>query len=377
MEYKSSAVEDLVDVMPEKLKANIWEGQRVLLTGHTGFKGAWMALLLKRLGVKVFGLAMKPNTTPNLSDILPAWEGCLNIPCDIRDQSSLDEALSYSRPEIVIHMAAQALVKESYKDPIGTIQSNVMGTINLLESLRSIDELKTVLIITSDKVYKNTEEKISYDENSPLGGYDPYSASKAATEILTASYRDSFYREKNIPVITARAGNVIGGGDWAKDRLVPDLWRAYEANRPVVLRNPSSIRPWQHVLDPIYGYLLYIQKSILSPENCPLSLNFGPPREPVQTVKEVSEKLLITLGADKSWLEETKVLHVHENKFLSIDSSLSLRKLGWKTMLPIEDAVLWTGQWYKAYRDKDDLLAFTENQINAYAKLIKEPLLLR
>lgn len=356
----------------EIIDADIWRGRRVLLTGHTGFKGAWMALLLRRLGADVTGLSLAPDGAPTLFGVLAPWSKTVSVECDIRDLPSLRAVVSKVRPEIVIHMAAQALVKNAYADPVGTIGSNVLGTVHLLEVLRPIDELLGVLVITSDKVYENREAAIDFSESAALGGHDPYSASKAAAEVLTSAYRRSFFDERGIPVVTARAGNVIGGGDWARDRLVPDLWRAYETGQSAPMRNPDSVRPWQHVLDPLYGYLLYTQRSLAVPADTPASLNFGPPREPVLTVKQVAERFAKAIHARDLWVAAPAAERVHESRFLSIDSTLAFETLGWKTSLQVDDAISWTGSWYKAYHAGEDMCSFTSRQIDAYAAHVND-----
>ena len=359
--------------MPQiHLNGETWRGKRVLLTGHTGFKGAWMHLLLQRLGAKVTSLALEPETEPNLSKILSLQDRGPSFVCDIREFQQLQSIVQSAEPEIVIHMAAQALVKESYRDPVGTIESNVMGTVYLLEALRSVAGLQSVLVVTSDKVYENREAQIDFKETSPLGGYDPYSASKASAEILARVYQRSFFKEKNIPLVTVRAGNVIGGGDWAKDRLLPDIWRAYEKNQQVVLRNPRSVRPWQHVLDPIYGYLLYVEHSLNSEAQYPLALNFAPPRDPILDVEQVAEVFSQEMNCSQLWKHAEVADTHHESRFLSIDSSLALETLGWKTLLPPDEAIRWTSQWYKAFKENRDMLAFTYQQIDKYAELANE-----
>src|SRR5262245_12628031 len=228
----------MVGRLIQSLDAKCWRGKRVLLTGHTGFKGSWMALLLNFLGARVVGLSLDPGTRPNMYEILSPWQNLKSLRCDIRDREALWRAVDEARPEIVIHMAAQSLVRESYGDPLGTIGTNVFGTVNLLEVLRQVPDLAALLVVTSDKVYRNREGGFVFAESDPLGGHDPYSASKAAVEILTSAYARSFYDGRGIPVCTARAGNVIGGGDWAPDRLIPDLWHAFTSGRQVPLRNP-------------------------------------------------------------------------------------------------------------------------------------------
>jgi len=243
----------------------------------------------------------------------------------------------------------------------------VMGTVHVLETLRGIDGLLGILVITSDKVYENRETGIDFKETAALGGHDPYSASKAAVEILTRSYQRSFFTEQGIPVMTARAGNVIGGGDWARDRLIPDLWRAYTRRVPVLMRNPNAVRPWQHVLDPIYGYLLYVQRFVAAPTELPTALNFGPPTGAVRTVLQVAEQFATAMAASDLWVSGDSSSQVRESRYLSIDSTLAFRTLEWTTSLTVDEAICWTCDWYKAYQDDQDMRLFTEGQIDAYA----------
>lgn len=361
----------------KKLDRSIWKGRRVLLSGHTGFKGAWMGMLLRRLGAVVTGVSLARIENPSLFATLSPWTSGQSIACDIRDWAGLKSVVEAADPEIVIHMAAQALVREAYADPVGTISSNVMGTVNLLDVLRRANELSAVLVITSDKVYENGGSGGYFTETARLGGHDPYSASKAAAEIVTSAYRRSFYVEQEIPVLTARAGNVIGGGDWARDRLVPDLWRAYESGIPMIMRNPIATRPWQHVLDPLYGYLLYIQDCLLAPLNTPVSLNFGPPQNSTRTVRQIAEQFSGLLNAGDLWTENDCPPGPHESAFLAIDSSLALNKLGWLTALSVDQAIQWTCDWYSAFYKNHDMRLVTYRQIDRYAELVGESALLR
>jgi CDP-glucose 4,6-dehydratase len=353
------------------LNSEYWKGRRVLLTGHTGFKGAWIALLLELLGAQVTGVALPPDSTPNLYAMLSPWPNLDSIICDIRNRHEFDHIIKTTHPEIVIHMAAQALVLPSYYNPVDTIDINVMGTINLLESLRHTPDLKAILIITTDKVYENINSNIAMTENSPLGGHDPYSASKAAVEILTASYSKSFFAEKNIPVCTARAGNVIGGGDWAQDRIIPNLWHAYNSKQLVDLRHPDSVRPWQHVLDPLYGYLLYLQSMQINPHDVPRALNFGPPLGNARTVLDIAKHFSNTLESDVLYKIGKPNPCLTESKYLSIDATLANSSLGWRTMLDVDQSINWTCQWYKAYQMGQDMREFSIESINAYLELVR------
>lgn len=371
MAQRTGALEALVTASQETLDAAAWRDRRVLLTGHTGFKGAWMSLLLEALGAQVAGAALNPATEPHLFGLFRLADRLDSAICDMRDLPRLRERVRAVRPQVVIHMAAQALVRDSYHDPLGTFASNVMGTAHLLDSLRSVEGLQAVLVITSDKVYENTETGTDFPEQATLGGYDPYSASKAATEILTAAYRRSFFAETGVPVMTARAGNVIGGGDWSRDRLIPDLWRAHQSGCPVLIRNPRAVRPWQHVLDPLHGYLMLLQRALRAPEAVPFAVNFGPPREPIRTVVQVAEIFAATLGIAPSalWAVAPAPAVLHESGFLAIDSTLASQTLGWRTALPVDEAVRWTCDWYRAFADRQDMLSLSRAQLRDYVAL--------
>jgi len=347
------------------------KGCRVLLTGHTGFKGAWLALILERLGAQVSGIALAPDTTPNLYELLGPWPQLRSTICDIRDRQKLADTVAAIAPEIVIHMAAQSLVRHSYREPVATIETNVMGTVHLLEALRSVPELAAVLVITSDKVYENDDSGAVLSEAAPLGGHDPYSASKAATEIVCAAYARSFFDARGVVVKTARAGNVIGGGDWAADRLIPDLWRAHVAGRPIELRNPDATRPWQHVLDPLYGYLLYVQQAMERGAQTPRALNFGPPAEPVRNVLQVAERFADALQIPPCWTVGQPDASMKEKKLLAIDPTLARESLGWRPMLDVDSAIRWTCEWYKAFRDGSDVRAVAHQQIDRYFDLVR------
>lgn len=352
------------------LNTSLWKGRRVLLTGHTGFKGSWLTLMLNRLGAKVSGLSLQPLGKPNLFDTLSIKPEINHIECDIRDYNNFQKAVSEAQPEIVIHMAAQALVLEGYENPVQTISTNVMGTVNLLEILRTTTSVKTILVITSDKVYENQESQSSFTESDALGGHDPYSASKAAAEVLTSAYYRSFFADLKIPVVTARSGNVIGGGDWSPDRIIPDLWRAYISDKSVHLRDPNAVRPWQHVLDPNYGYLLYIQHCLISKENTPSSLNFGPPPKPVRNVQQVAEQFENILESKNLWTSDPSQHYLHESHYLSIDGSRALKTLGWSTSLPVDEAIKWTCDWYKAFHAGANMHSVTEAQIEQYLERV-------
>jgi CDP-glucose 4,6-dehydratase len=365
VELRIGAVEMVVAVT-WALDDGFWRDRRILLTGHTGFKGGWMASLLEFLDARVIGLALDPTAQPNLYEVLSPWPNLLSQRCDIKDREALSRAVAEARPEVVIHMAAQALVRRSYREPIETIATNVLGTVHLLEALRDVQGLVAILVVTSDKVYENRETGVAFGESSRLGGHDPYSASKAAVEIMTSAYARSFFAGTRIAVCTARAGNVIGGGDWACDRLVPDLWRAFESGRPVAIRHPDAVRPWQHVLDPLYGYLLYIQRGLAAPT----ALNFGPPGEPRRTVLQIARRFAEAMGSGELWTLSEPPDDRRESQRLSIDSSAALAELGWATRLDVDEAVEWTCDWYRAFRAGESMRAITRKQIEAYARSV-------
>lgn len=350
-----------------------WKGRRVFLTGHTGFKGAWLAFWLGSLGAEVYGFALEPETQPNLFSLLHPIDGLTSCIGNIQDREAMAAALSSAKPSVVIHMAAQALVRRSYRDPYETLHSNVTGTINLLEALRADEAvmagLVAVLVITTDKVYLNSGEDRPFTENDPLGGRDPYSASKAAAEILTSSWAQSFFTKAGVPVVTARAGNVVGGGDWSEDRLVPDLWRAAQAGEPVILRNPDAIRPWQFVLEPLSGYLTYLEALV---EGCgrdlPRALNFGPSAGDVLTVADATAQVLSGLGSDRGWTL-AQGAQPHEARLLTLDSALAEKTIGWRPKLSARDALQWTVEWYRSVEAGIPPRQITSEQIRRYETL--------
>jgi CDP-glucose 4,6-dehydratase len=346
------------------LDPDFWNGRRVLLTGHTGFKGAWTAIWLARLGAKVHGYALSPDTQPSLwreagRDLLAG-----ETIADLGDRTALAAAVERSRPEVVLHFAAQALVRRSYRQPLETIATNVMGTVNLLETLRGRDDLQAVLVVTTDKVYANAETGRDFVEDDPLGGHDPYSASKAAAEIVVRSYAHSFFDKSGVPVTTARAGNVIGGGDWSVDRLVPDVWRAAQSGRKLVLRHPEATRPWQHVLEPVRGYLLYAQV-LAGGLDAPHALNFGPEPGRPMTVAEVAEAIAAGLAGGQPW-ERDQGEHPAEMKLLSLNPALARLSIGWRPLLTDDEGVAWTAQWYSRHAKGERARALCDEQIEIY-----------
>ncbi len=345
--------------------AQFWRGRRVLLTGHTGFKGAWMNLWLETLGAEVTGYALAPADEPNLWNILDA-RGARSVIADIRDAQRVAQAVARADPEIVIHMAAQALVRESYRDPLGTYATNVMGTATLLQACRALRHLECVVVVTSDKVYENRGERRSFAEGDRLGGHDPYSNSKACAELVTSSFRDSFFAD-GPPLATARAGNVIGGGDWSQDRLIPDCVRALESGQAVNLRYPDAVRPWQHVLEPLSGYLALAQALVTAPKRTPRAVNFGPDPASFCTVREVVEAFGARFAGRPGWVRDPAP-QPPEAQALTLSSELA-QMLGWRPALDIRHSLSWTADWYSAYSAGENMREFSGAQIAQYREL--------
>ncbi|MBT3223044.1 MAG: CDP-glucose 4,6-dehydratase [Proteobacteria bacterium] len=346
--------------------STFFAGKVVLVTGHTGFKGSWLVQLLKRLGARVVGLALPPEGQPNLFGAADVARGMVSQFGDIRVPETLFECFAAQKPEIVFHLAAQALVRRSYREPIDTFATNVMGTVHLLEACRRTPSVKAVVIVTSDKCYENREWVWGYRETDPMGGHDPYSASKGSAELVTAAYRRSFFGDFAVGVGSARAGNVIGGGDWGEDRLVPDIVRSFVARQPIVLRNPGAIRPWQHVLEPLSGYLLLAQKLVEQPSVYSQSWNFGPDEGEVVTVGALTEQLVDALGSSRLELV-LKPSVEHETQSLRLDCSKARLKLGWAPRLTLSQTVQMTGSWYRSYfNDPSSAGAMLDQQIEEY-----------
>lgn len=345
------------------VNTGFWRGKRVFITGHTGFKGAWLSLWLKELAAHVTGFSVDIPTNPSLYGVLSG--GCVDVDerGDVRDLACLTEALSASKAEIVFHLAAQSLVRASYEDPVGTYTTNVTGTVNLLEATRKVSGVRSVLVVTSDKCYENREVRESYAEGDPLGGHDPYSSSKGCAELVTAAYRRSFLQGVGVGVASVRAGNVIGGGDWSADRLLPDCARAFSEGQEVVVRNPHSIRPWQHVLDALHGYLLLAERVHTAPHEFSRALNFGPEPRDARPVSEVVAAFARAWGSGARAREERLTAAPHEAALLMLDSSLARETLGWRPTLGFERGVERTAQWYKAFYQGEDMLGLSRAQI--------------
>lgn len=347
------------------MNPDFWRGRRVLLTGHTGFKGSWLALWLTSLGAKVTGFS-NPATEPSMFNVCAPWDALdRSIEGDVTDADAVREAVTTANPELVFHLAAQAFVRRSYRQPIATFETNVMGTAQLLDACRDIESLAAVLVVTSDKVYRQ-EPFATFNEGDPLGGHDPYSASKAAQEMVSQSYANSFF-EARTRVVTCRSGNVIGGGDWGEDRLIPDLMRSIAAGTTLVLRYPDAIRPWQHVLDPLRGYLRYAE-SVAQGEPVPSALNFGPRGRPV-SVRNLVESFIAAYG-DGSYDVDPIAGEWEEALTLSLDSGAAEKTLDWRPELSIEQAVALTVEWYRANEDAADMRTVSMRQLNAYLESV-------
>jgi CDP-glucose 4,6-dehydratase len=343
---------------------SFWNGKRVLLTGHTGFKGGWASLWLNQMGASVTGFALAPETRPNLFELCDVATCVESNIGDLRNDGELAELVRKTRPDIVLHLGAQSLVRKSYSAPLETFAVNTLGTANLLEAVRLAGNPAAVLIVTTDKVYENAEDGRAFDENDPLGGHDPYSASKAAAEIVTRSYARSFPNRTRIA--TARGGNVIGGGDFAEARLVPDIWRAAKGDAPVVLRYPNATRPWQYVLDCLCGYLVFLE-DLARNKPLPNALNFAADDTDTLTVCEMVERLQKSLGTRHGWRQETGTFPA-EMRALRLSSTLATSTLGWRNRLNADEAVAWTMDWYKALSAGEDMRSVTLAQIESFAK---------
>lgn len=340
-----------------------FRGRRVFITGHTGFKGSWLAFLLHEAGAEVMGFALPPATTVNHFDLLGLDRKIRHVVGDVRDASLIAETLQKFQPEFVFHLAAQALVRPSYDDPVATFSTNVLGSVNLLDAVRQCDSVRSLVYITSDKCYENVEWIWGYRENDQLGGRDPYSASKAAAEIVFSSYARSFFEQRPLlGAASARAGNVIGGGDWAVDRIIPDCMRAIEAGEPVRLRNPSATRPWQHVLEPLAGYLLLAARLHQEPKRFGGSWNFGPSTQEVRTVKSVADVIVGHIGKGRVEVVESPT-QVHEARLLQLNCDQAQQLLGWHPRWHVEKTLEATALWYKTVMNGGDAEAITRAQI--------------
>ncbi len=380
MGLRESPVENLA------VNPTFWRDKKVLLTGHTGFKGAWLSLWLHSLGARLTGYSLAPPSTPSLFELARVSEGIESFEGDVRDLEALARRLSESRAEIVIHMAAQSLVRRSYANPVETYETNVMGTVNLLEAVRRAGQVRAVVVVTSDKCYENREWVWGYRESDPMGGHDPYSNSKGCAELVTAAYRKSFFEtgdeRQSARIASARAGNVIGGGDWAEDRLLPDVFRALLEERAVAVRNPAATRPWQHVLEPLGGYLLLAER-LYGDDGARYAdgWNFGPREEdarPVAWVVGRVGELWKTDGAgsgradDDLWTRDERGGHPHEARYLKLDCSKAHQELGWRPRWGLDEGLRATVEWYRAYGRGADVRSVVLNQISSYQNILRE-----
>jgi CDP-glucose 4,6-dehydratase len=344
---------------------DFWPGKRVLVTGHTGFKGSWLVLWLHSLGARVQGYALEPASTPSLWTLLGLDSEVKGRIADVRDLAAVRRAFEEGQPEIVFHLAAQSLVRPSYDDPVGTYATNVMGTVHVLEAAKGCAATRVVINVTSDKCYENRETNQAYVESDAMGGHDPYSSSKGCSELVTAAYRRSFPGKA---LASARAGNVIGGGDWAADRLIPDLVRAVLRDEAAMIRNPGAIRPWQHVLEPLAGYLALAQKLWGDPARFAGGWNFGPVLEDALPVKDVADTFVRTWGKPASWKTDGGK-HPHEAHYLRLDASKARKDLGWKPRLGLKDAIAWSADWYRKQAAGAPARELCLAQITQYGKV--------
>ena len=355
--------------------ADFYRGKKIFITGHTGFKGSWLCLWLHHLGAEVTGYALEPPTDPSLFVACDIVRIINSQNGDVRDAVALTKAMQEAQPDIVIHMAAQPLVRDSYKVPVETYEINVMGTVNLLEAVRQTPSVRAVINVTTDKCYENKEWLWGYRENEPMGGYDPYSSSKACSELVTAAYRSSFftpekYNKHGVALASVRAGNVIGGGDWATDRLIPDCLTALSEGRNIVIRHPEAIRPWQHVLEPLYGYMLLAKKLFNEGSVFAEAWNFGPPQTDAKSVGSIAEKMCEVWGGGSSVSLDNNP-HPHEAMYLKLDCSKAASLLNWHPLWSIDDAIKKIVEWAKAYQQDADMNQICLKQINDYMEAVQ------
>ena len=351
-----------------KVDSVFWKGKKVYLTGHTGFKGSWLSLWLQNMGAIVKGYSLDVNTEPALFIEANVAAGMESEIGDIRNLEQLTKSMVSFSPDILIHMAAQPLVRLSYKEPIDTYTTNVIGTVNVLEAARKCVNLKAIVAVTTDKCYENKEREQGYKENEPMGGHDPYSSSKGCAELVTSAYRRSFFNiENSASLASARAGNVIGGGDWAEDRLIPDILRAFEKSEPVVIRNPLSTRPWKHVLEPLSGYLVLAQELFLHGDNFAEGWNFGPKDEDCKPVSWILDQMVSHWGNNASWILDKKN-NPHEAVFLKLDCSKAANRLKWNSKWNLQLTLKSIVDWHQLYRNAGDMKKQCLKEINTYIK---------
>jgi CDP-glucose 4,6-dehydratase len=352
----------------EGVGVSFWRGRRVLVTGHTGFKGSWLTIWLRELGADVTGYALASETSPNHYELANAGEGVRSILADVRDARAMSDAFAAAKPEVVFHLAAQSLVRPSYEQPRETYDVNVIGTVNVLDAVRASESVRAAVVVTSDKCYENREWLWGYRENEPLGGHDPYSSSKACAELVTAAYRSSFFRDTKTRIATARAGNVIGGGDWARDRLIPDLMTGFAAGTKPLIRNPRATRPWQFVLEPLHGYMQLAERLCADDgDTFADAWNFGPEDRDVRPVGAIADQISELWGEGAGYALDARV-QPHEAHALKLDSSKARAKLGWSSKLDLDQALAWTVRWYRTWAETPDRLAArTREDLAAYS----------
>jgi CDP-glucose 4,6-dehydratase len=357
-----------MELIKGKVDSNFWKGKKVYLTGHTGFKGSWLSLWLQNMGALVKGYSLDINTKPALFSQANVAEEMESEIGDIRNLEQLTKSMVSFSPDILIHMAAQPLVRLSYQEPVDTYTTNVIGTVNVLEAARKCANLKAIVSVTTDKCYENKEWEWGYRENEPMGGHDPYASSKGCAELVTSAYRRSFFSsEDTASLASARAGNVIGGGDWAEDRLIPDILSAFEKSEPVVIRNPLSTRPWQHVLEPLSGYLVLAQELFLNGDNFAEGWNFGPKDEDCKPVSWILDKMVTYWGNNASWILD-KNNNPHEAGFLKLDCSKASSRLKWHPKWNLQLTLKSIVDWHQIYSNGGDLKKQCLKEINTYSK---------
>ena len=352
-----------------KVNPDFWKGKRVFITGHTGFKGSWLSLWLQQMGAEVKGFSLEPPTTPSLFEVAKVADHMQSEIGDIRDLTKLSQSIVSFNPDILLHLAAQPLVRYSYREPVETYSTNVMGTVNVLEASRQANNLKTIVVITTDKCYENREWEWGYRENEPMGGYDPYSNSKGCAELVVSAYRRSFFNSNDTAAVaSARAGNVVGGGDWAEDRLIPDILRAFEKQQPVIIRNPLSTRPWQHVLEPLSGYLVLAQHLWQEGQTFAEGWNFGPKDDDCRPVQWILDKMVHFWGKG-AYYEIDKSQQPHEANFLKLDCSKATTRLKWHPQWRLEYNLEKITTWHRAWLDRKNMKNHCLEEIKDYMQV--------
>lgn len=352
------------------MNKNFWKAKKVLITGHTGFKGSWLSVWLNGMAANVTGYSLPPPTKPSLFEIAHLSEDMTSINGDVRDLEHLKSVVKDYQPEIVIHMASQTLVRYSYDNPLETYSTNIMGAVNLFEAIRQVESVRVVIMVTSDKCYENKDWRWGYRENDPMGGHDPYSSSKGCVELITSAYRHSFFSEEDfenhgVAVASVRAGNVIGGGDWAKDRLIPDIMKAFMENRPVIIRYPHAVRPWQHVLEPLNGYLTLAEKLWEDGTKFARAWNFGPSGDDTRPVSWIVDYLTHLWGDGASWTLDTAT-NPHEDNYIKLDCSEARSLLGWLPRLDLPTTLDWIVKWYRGFQQGKDMRQLTQREITLF-----------